>query len=38
MASGKEYEVTELGYLNPNRVPVKELKTGDVGYMGCSIK
>ena len=38
MASGKEYEVTELGYLNPHRVPVKELKTGDVGYMGCSIK
>ncbi len=38
MASGREYEITELGYLNPNRVPVKELKTGDVGYMGCSIK
>ncbi len=38
MASGKEYEITELGYLNPNRIPVKELKTGDVGYMGCSIK
>ena len=38
MASGKEYEITELGYLNPRRVPVKELKTGDVGYMGCSIK
>ncbi len=38
MATGKEYEITELGYLNPNRIPVKELKTGDVGYMGCSIK
>jgi len=38
MASGKEYEITELGYLNPNRIPVKQLKTGDVGYMGCSIK
>lgn len=38
MATDKEYEITELGYLNPNRVPVKELKTGDVGYMGCSIK
>ena len=38
MATGKEYEVVELGYLNPHRVPVKELKTGDVGYMGCSIK
>ena len=38
VGTGKEYEVTELGYLNPHRVPVKELKTGDVGYMGCSIK
>ena len=38
MATGKEYEITELGYLNPHRVPVKSLKTGDVGYMGCSIK
>lgn len=38
MASGKEYEIVELGYLKPNRVPVKELKTGDVGYMACSIK
>lgn len=38
MASGKEYEIVELGYLNPNRVPVNELSTGDVGYMACSIK
>lgn len=38
MATGKSYEIVELGYLNPNRVPVKELKTGDVGYMACSIK
>ncbi len=38
MATGKKYDVVELGYLNPNRVPVKELKTGDVGYMACSIK
>ncbi len=38
MASGKKYEIVELGYLNPSRIPVKELKTGDVGYMACSIK
>ncbi len=38
MASGNKYEVVELGYLNPNRVPVDELRTGDVGYMACSIK
>ncbi len=38
MATGKKYDVVELGYMNPSRVPVKELKTGDVGYMACSIK
>ncbi len=38
MASGKEYEIVELGYLNPKRMPVQELKTGDVGYMAGSIK
>ncbi|MBR6162581.1 translation elongation factor 4 [bacterium] len=38
MASGKEFEIVELGYLNPKRVPVKRLNTGDVGYIGCSIK
>ncbi len=38
MASGKEYEVIELGYLKPNRVPVKELVCGDVGYFAGSIK
>lgn len=38
MASGKQYEVVELGYLTPNRVPVKELKCGDVGYFAGSIK
>jgi len=38
MASGKEYEVVELGYQTPRRVPVKELKTGDVGYFAGSIK
>ncbi|MBR3890154.1 translation elongation factor 4 [bacterium] len=38
MASGKEYEVIELGYLKPTRVPVKELVCGDVGYFAGSIK
>ncbi len=38
MASGKEYEIVELGYLIPNRVPVKELVCGDVGYFAGSIK
>lgn len=38
MATGKSYEVVELGYMTPNRVQVKELKCGDVGYMAGSIK
>jgi len=38
MASGKEYEVVELGYLTPNRVQVDELICGDVGYFAGSIK
>ena len=38
MATGKEFEVVELGFLNPNRVQVNELKTGEVGYFPGSIK
>ena len=38
MATKKQYEVVELGWLRPNRVPVNELKTGDVGYLAASIK
>lgn len=38
MATGKEYDVVELGYLTPNRVPCASLKCGDVGYFAGSIK
>ena len=38
MASGKEYDVVEIGYLTPNRVQVEELVCGDVGYFAGSIK
>ena len=38
MASRKEYEVVELGYQTPVRVPVKQLTCGDVGYFAGSIK
>jgi len=38
MASGKEYEVIELGYQTPTRVQVDELTCGDVGYFAGSIK
>jgi len=38
MATGREFEVVELGFLNPNRNQVEELKTGEVGYFAGSIK
>ena len=38
MATGKKFEVVELGFLNPTRNPVDELKTGEVGYFAGSIK
>ena len=38
MASGKEYEIIELGYMTPHRIQVKELTCGDVGYFAGSIK
>ncbi len=38
MASGKEYDVVELGYLTPTRVPCDNLTCGDVGYFAGSIK
>ena len=39
MASGAQYEVTELGYMGPGAfVPGNELKAGEVGYLCASIK
>ncbi len=38
MASGKEYDIDELGVLSPNQVPVEELHAGEVGYIAASIK
>ncbi len=38
MASGKEYEIVELGYQTPARVQTEELICGDVGYFAGSIK
>lgn len=38
MASNKEYEIVELGYQTPARVPVETLTCGDVGYFAGSIK
>ena len=38
MASGKEYEIVELGYQTPVRKQVNKLVCGDVGYFAGSIK
>ena len=38
MHSGNEFDVTEVGIFNPQRLPVKELTAGEVGYISASIK
>lgn len=38
MASGKEFDVTEVGTFAPQRKIGKEISTGEVGYIAASIK
>jgi GTP-binding protein LepA len=38
MATGKEFEVTEVGTFSPSLVPANELCAGEVGYIAASIK
>ncbi len=38
MATGKEFEVNEVGVFNPKPVQLDELSVGDVGYLTASIK
>lgn len=38
MATGKEYEVTDVGFFRPVLVSADELKAGDVGYIAAGIK
>jgi len=38
MASGHEFEVTEVGVFTPAPIPVDELTAGEVGYIAASIK
>lgn len=38
MASGKEYEIDEIGVLSPTQKQVAELHAGEVGYLGASIR
>jgi GTP-binding protein LepA len=38
LASTAEHEVTEVGIMQPNQVPVESLRSGEVGYLCGSIK
>lgn len=38
MATGKTFEVTEIGTSTPRQTQVEELTVGDVGYVAASIK
>jgi GTP-binding protein LepA len=38
LASGAEHEVTEVGIMQPNQVPVDCLQAGEVGYLWGNIK
>ncbi len=38
MASGKEYNIDELGVLSPSQVQVDSLHAGEVGYLAAAIK
>jgi GTP-binding protein LepA len=38
MATGKEFEVTELGTFRPTMQPARELGAGEVGFIAASIK
>jgi GTP-binding protein LepA len=38
MASGKEYDIDEIGILSPTQKQVEELHAGEVGYLAASIR
>ncbi|WP_328702258.1 translation elongation factor 4 [Alicyclobacillus suci] len=38
MATGKEFEVDEVGVFSPRMTPIDALYAGDVGYLAASIK
>jgi GTP-binding protein LepA len=38
MASGKQFELDEVGVLSPTQVQVDELHAGEVGYLAAAIK
>jgi len=38
MATGAEYDVLEIGVIEPEMTPVQELFAGEVGYVICGVK
>jgi GTP-binding protein LepA len=38
MASGRDFDLDEIGILSPGQVPVDELHAGEVGYLAAAIK
>ncbi|TAF53294.1 MAG: elongation factor 4 [Oscillatoriales cyanobacterium] len=38
MASGRDFDLDEIGILSPGQVPVEELHAGEVGYLAAAIK
>lgn len=38
LASGAQHDITEVGVMTPNQVPMESLKAGEVGYLVGSIK
>ncbi|MEG6614847.1 translation elongation factor 4 [Peptococcaceae bacterium 1198_IL3148] len=38
MATGAEFEVTDVGFFRPTITPTEELKSGEVGFVAASIK
>jgi len=38
MASGKEFDIDELGVLSPTQKQIEELHAGEVGYLAAAIK
>ncbi|MBA4542654.1 MULTISPECIES: translation elongation factor 4 [Thermoactinomyces] len=38
MATGKTYEITEVGAFTPHQVPMEQLSVGEVGYVCANIK
>ena len=36
--TGRKYEISEVGVMHPNQLPVERLSAGQVGYIICGMK